>query len=205
MEKLQQTGWAGMIVNLRRSQGLSQRALANLLEVDQTTVSRWERGAGLPSSKLRRRMRDMMRQNPANKLDTLAKLRVQMSDWPSTLLRQGAILLEMSRRVPAEVSVEKLLKGKSLYGQFGEEADEQVFAWERSGIFSGELAMTVSLNRIVTPSGPVYFRGMDTPHICSGGEIWCLCEIRRLSEDEYETSLRQMGGALMSIPFDELG
>lgn len=204
MEPLAQTGWAGMIINLRRSQGLSQRDLAELLEVDQTSVSRWERGAAIPSTRHRRQMRDMIRGNPANKLDSLAKLRVQMSSWPSTLVSEGAILVEMSRHVPAEVSTEDLHKGDCLYGLFGAEADENVFTWERSGIFSGELAMTVSLNRISTPEGTVYFRGMDTPHICAGGEIWCLCEIRRLSEAEYHMATRQMGGALMSISFDEL-
>jgi hypothetical protein len=146
-----------------------------------------------------------MRRSPGSRLDRLARLRVQMSDWPATLLRQGAVLLEMSRAVPAEVSMADLPKGRSLYGLFGEEADEQVFAWERSGIFSGELAMTVSLNRIQTPSGPVWFRGMDTPHLCEGGEIWCLGEIRRLTAEEYETSLKQMGSPLILIPFDQLG
>lgn len=64
--------------------------------------------------------------------------------------------------------------------------------------------MTVSLNRITAPSGTVYFRGMDTPHICASGEIWCQCEIRRLSEAQYDLARRQMGVTLMSIPFDEL-
>lgn len=194
-----------MIVSFRQSQGLSQRALASLLTVDQTTISRWERGDGVPGARIRRQLRDLMRRSPGSRLDRLARLRVQMSDWPATLLRQGAVLLEMSRAVPAEVSMADLPRGRSLYGLFGEEADEQVFAWERSGIFSGELAMTVSLNRIQTPSGPVWFRGMDTPHLCEGGEIWCLCEIRRLTAEEYETSLKQMGSPLISIPFDQLG
>ncbi len=204
MENLSVPGWSSIVFNLRRSNGLSQRDLAELLEVDQTTVSRWERGSALPAARLRRRMRDMMRTNPANKVDALTILRVQMSAWPSTLLSQGAVLLEMSRVAGAEVCADNLTRGTSLYGQFGEEADEQVFNWERSGIFTGELAMTVSLNRIISPGGTVYFRGMDTPHISASGEIWCLCEIRRLTEEDYAIERRQMGGPLMSIPFDAL-
>lgn len=204
MDRIQQTRWGGLIQNLRRSHGLSQRQLAESLGVDQSSISRWERGDGLPGIRLRRQMRDMMREDPGSRLDALARLRVQMSAWPSTLLQAGAILVEMSRHAAAEIEAVNLSAGTCLYGRFGDEADEQVFTWERSGIFSGELAMTVSLNRITAPSGTVYFRGMDTPHICASGEIWCQCEIRRLSETEYDLARRQMGGTLMSIPFDEL-
>lgn len=35
---------------LRKEHGLSQQALANLLEVNQTAVSQWERGATTPSA-----------------------------------------------------------------------------------------------------------------------------------------------------------
>jgi transcriptional regulator with XRE-family HTH domain len=199
------TNWAKMVVALRHNLGLSQRVLAEQLSVDQTTVSRWERGIDLPGTRHRRHMRDMMRKTTTSQLDALTRLRVQMSAWPSTLLRQGAVFVEMSRGAAAEVSAGELAPGSSLYGRFGDAADEQIHAWERSGIFAGELAMTISLNRINAPGGTVYFRGMDTPHISANGEIWCLCELRRLSEAEYETELRQMGSPLMSIPFDTIG
>ena len=205
MDQPPSTNWAMMVTSLRHDLGLSQRALAEHLSVDQTTISRWERGKDLPGASHRRHMRDMMRKTATSRLDALTRLRVQMSSWPATLLRRGAIFVEISRAAAAEVSADGLLPGTSLYGRFGDEADEQVHAWELSGIFSGELAMTVSLNRIHSPSGPVFFRGMDTPHISASGEIWCLCELRRLSEAEYETELRQMGSPLLSIPYDALG
>nr|WP_321440276.1 helix-turn-helix transcriptional regulator [uncultured Hyphomonas sp.] len=205
MDALPSTNWARMVTGLRQDLGLSQRVLAERLSVDQTTISRWERGKDLPGVRHRRQMRDMMRQTTTSRLDALTKLRVQMSSWPATLLRQGAVFVEISRAAAEEVSADGLGPGTSLYGRFGDEADEQMHAWERSGIFSGDLAMTVSLNRIQSPGGPVYFRGMDTPHISASGEIWCLCELRRLSEAEYLTELRQMGGPLLSIPYDALG
>ena len=146
----------------------------------------------------------MMRRSPDSKLDSLMKLRVQMSSWPSTLVSEGAILMEASHAAEVEVSVKSLVRGASLYGQFGAHADEQVHSWENSGIFSGELAMTISLTRINTPAGKAWFRSMDTPYISSGGEIWCLCELRRLSSEEYAIALRQMGATLVSIPSDHL-
>lgn len=205
MDAFSSTNWAKMVTGLRHDHGLSQRALAERLSVDQTTISRWERGKDLPGVRHRRLMRDMMRQTATGRLDKLTKLRVQLSSWPATLLRQGAVFVEVSRAAAAEVAVEDIGPGASLYGRFGDEADEQVHAWERSGIFSGDLAMTVSLNRIQSAAGPVYFRGMDTPHISASGEIWCLCELRRLSEAEYLSELRQMGVPLLSIPYDALG
>lgn len=204
MDKLTATAWAGIVSTLRVGCGLSQSDFAELLGVDQTTVSRWERGLGLPAPRYRRKMRDMQRSNPAGRADALTRLRVKMSAWPSTLLGPGARLIERSRAASMELSLEELGPGVTLYGRFGAEVDEQVSDWERSGIFAGELAMTISLNRIQSPEGTVYFRGMDTPHVSSTGEIWCLCELRRLSEAGYADELRQMGARLVSIPYDRL-
>nr|WP_297280253.1 helix-turn-helix domain-containing protein [uncultured Butyricicoccus sp.] len=41
---------ANHILTLRKEHGLSQQALANLLNVNQTAVSQWERGATIPSA-----------------------------------------------------------------------------------------------------------------------------------------------------------
>ncbi|MEQ8178924.1 MAG: helix-turn-helix transcriptional regulator [Amphiplicatus sp.] len=195
--------WARLVRALRVRQGLSQQSLADQLGVDQKSVSRWEAGAE-PSLRLRRRLRDLMRANRDSRLDRLTRMRVGYAAWPSSLLGEGAVFIEKSASLAGEVGISGLPDLPSLYGCFGEEADEQTAAWERTGIFTGELAMTISLNRIPTPSGLVHFRGLDTPYISSTGDIWCVCEIKRLSAEDYAENARQLGGTLVAIPYDAL-
>jgi len=123
--------------------------------------------------------------------------------WVSTKCGESDTTTGLSSCPTVGNMYDKLLP-HGLYGCFGEEADEQTAAWERTGIFTGELAMTISLNRIPTPSGLVHFRGLDTPYISSTGDIWCVCEIKRLSAEDYAENARQLGGTLVAIPYDAL-
>jgi len=122
-----------------------------------------------------------------------------------SIVRPGAIFLETSPSLNREVGAAESVKGRSIYGRFGERADAVTRAWERTGIFNGELALTLSLNETPGREGPLYFRGVDTPHFSQDGEIWCVCEIKRIERGEYESGLAQFGGPLMSVPFDNLG
>lgn len=198
------TYWARFVRQLRAREGLSQSSLADMLGVTQASVSRWERGVDEPSLRLRRRMRDMIRSAPAGRLDRLMRLRVQFAGWPTSLVRQGAVFVDVSPGYEAEFGPGSELIGQSIYGRFGPSADEVTQAWEHTGIFSGDMAMTLSVNRISTPSGPAFIRGLDTPHVTQDGEIWCLCEIKRITPEEYEATRLRLGGALMAVPFDAL-
>lgn len=204
-ERSEASYWSRMLRALRAREGITQRGLAELLTVDQATVSRWERNADTPSLRHRRDIRDLLRRHLDSHHDRLLKMRVQYSAWPSSLMKEGAVFVETSPSLGREVGVEGLGQGASVYGRFGDEADELTAAWERTGIFTGDLAMTISLNRIRTPEGPVFFRGLDTPYLSSTGDIWCLCEIRRLTEDEYLANREQLGDVLVSISYDSLG
>lgn len=54
------TDWKTQLRLLRRYHGLKQAVLAEMLNVDQGTVSRWERGLNEPDLARRRRLRDLM-------------------------------------------------------------------------------------------------------------------------------------------------
>ncbi|PQA86752.1 helix-turn-helix transcriptional regulator [Hyphococcus luteus] len=204
MTRIDVSYWSRTLRALRARQGMSQRDLAELLNVNQASISRWERNLDAPSLRHRRTIRDILQRALDSKQDRMLKLRVQYAAWPASLMKEGALFVETSASLAREVGVSELSCGASLYGRFGDEADALMSQWERAGIFSGDLAMTISLNRISTPEGVVYFRGMDTPHISSSGEIWCLCEIRRLTAEEYEASKAEFGGPLLPISYDAL-
>ena len=57
------------IKELRKNKGLSQRALADLLEVNQTAVSEWERGGTTPSSHMLLRLSRIFEISPNKLLD----------------------------------------------------------------------------------------------------------------------------------------
>lgn len=183
---------------------MTQRALAERLGVNQATISRWERGSEEPSLHRRRSIRDLLRSCSESAQDRLLKMRVKYSAWPTSLVRRGAVFVATSPSLAGEVGANGLDDGACIYGRFGAEADERMAQWERAGIFAGELAMTISLNRIMTPQGEVFFRGMDTPYNSSSGEIWCLCEIQRLTAEEYAAHEKQLGGVLVPISYDAL-
>ena len=204
MESRERPYWSRLLRTVRAQQGMTQRALAERLDVNQATISRWERGCEEPSLKRRRRIRDLLRNSSESAQDRLLKMRVQYSAWPTSLVRKGAVFIATSPSLAGEVGADGLDEGACIYGRFGAEADERMAQWERAGIFAGELAMTISLNRIMTPQGEVFFRGLDTPYTSSSGEIWCLCEIHRLTQEEYAAHEKQLGGVLVPISYDAL-
>lgn len=53
------TDWPGLIKHLRKCRAMSQTHLSEILGVDPTTISRWERGRDMPSLVLQRTLRSL--------------------------------------------------------------------------------------------------------------------------------------------------
>lgn len=195
--------WSLLLKQLRQRQGLSQTALAQVLGVDQTSVSRWERGVDVPRLTLRTRLRELMRNQRQPLQDAAIMARVRYAAWPTSLVRRGAIFLEVSKSIAAEVGYEGGdLRGSSIYGRFGDLADDVTAHWEKTGIFDGDVAATISVNAIKDAQGETTFvRTLDTPHITSDGDIWCYCEVKRIPEADYRRLVSEYRGATLIIPF----
>ena len=197
--------WPRLVRALRRRQGLSQQALADRLGVDQTAVSRWERGLDSPRPFLRRRLLDLQRQSDSGRQDAVVRARVRNAFWPSSLVGPGAVFLEINQPALSEAGLAPAdLRGRPIYGLFGPAVDAVTERWEAAGIFRGELAMTISLNTLEGPDGPVHIRTMDTPHFTSEGEIWCVCDIQRVDAPTFERLREEFGAATFPLPFDAL-
>jgi len=197
--------WPALLRSHRARHGLSQAALAAHLGVDQTTVSRWERGLDTPGVRMRRQIRDLARRSQAARQDQAVRMRVRNALWPTSLMGKGAVFLEASRAVvtEAQLSVPEV-RGMSVYGSFGDQTDAVTERWEAAGIFRGDLALAMTVN-VLNPTLPgqtTYIQTLDTPHFTVDGDIWCICEIKRIDEALYHSLVRDFGGNSLLVPFD---
>jgi transcriptional regulator with XRE-family HTH domain len=199
--------WPRLLRSFRAREGLTQSAIADRLGVDQSTVSRWERGVDQPALAARRSLRDTFRMSFAGRQDRAIRSRIRHSAWPQTLLRKGAVFLEASSTLIIEARVPVPdLRGRAIYGVFGPQTDQVTEQWERSGLFQGELAlcMTVNALEVGAPGERIYIRSLDAPHFSSDDGIWSVSEVKQISRAEYDRFIRDYGGAMMSIPFETL-
>lgn len=197
--------WARLLRSWRSRDGLTQAQLAEMLDVDQTSVSRWERAIDAPRVSTRRRIRDFMRASAGGRQDDVTRIRVRQALWPQTLVREGAIFLEASLATLREAGVPtRDLRGRSIYGTFGQHTDYVTEQWERSGIFTGEIALCTTVNKLPSTDGVSYIRTVDTPYFSSTGEIWCACDVKRIDEAEYRRLLDEFRGPMLTVPFENM-
>ncbi|MEZ5938357.1 MAG: helix-turn-helix transcriptional regulator [Hyphomonadaceae bacterium] len=198
----EQLYWPRLIKALRAREGLTQSVLAERLGVNQTAVSRWERGRDVPGLGHRRRLRTLFRQGSGGRQDRAVRLRVVNAWRPSTLMARGAVFLEINEAGASQAGVRRdLLQGHSIYGFFGAHTDEVTYRWERAGIFDGEIALSMSVNRLEGEAGCVHIRTLDTPYFSSDGEVWCLTDISLIDEASYDLLRAEWGGDTLNIPF----
>ncbi|MGJ3230886.1 MAG: helix-turn-helix domain-containing protein [Oceanicaulis sp.] len=199
------TRWRDYVRGLRGRLGLSQAVLAERLGVDQTAVSRWERGLDAPRMALRRRLVELGRSGDAARQDQVVRARVRNALWPASLVAPGAVFLEINPPALAEAGLAPAdLRGRPIYGLFGPAVDDVTERWEATGVFRGEMAMTISLNTLETSDGQVHVKTLDTPHFTADGDVWCVCEIRRISAERYVEEFARYGGHTFQVPFDAL-
>jgi transcriptional regulator with XRE-family HTH domain len=198
--------WIKVLRQFRNHQGITQTAFASMLGVNQTTVSRWESGHDLPSPAAQHRIRDLMRRKTADRHDGVVRVRVRHSVWPASIVCKGAVFLECNQGVACEIGRAGTdMRGSSVYGNFGPQTDEVTKQWEMSGIFKGDVALTITINALDLGTGqPVFLRTMDSPHMACDGDIWSICEAQRIDEPTYHRLRTEFGGTTLVVPFDAM-
>jgi transcriptional regulator with XRE-family HTH domain len=84
--------WGGVVRSVRLRSGYSQQQLAEVLNISQRTVSRWERGDDNPSIPQQRRLRDLGWEPPGSVLRSLLSA-VQMCPVPRALSYTPRLIL----------------------------------------------------------------------------------------------------------------
>jgi transcriptional regulator with XRE-family HTH domain len=181
------TYWRGQIRRYRQAQGLTQAALAELLGVEQATVSRWERGVHVPDLNVQRKLRDFFF-GKGPKIDAVAIHRIRFSLSALKLADRDGRNVAVSRRAARLHGIDaEALSCLDYRRMFTETMDEQWSLALSAGFFEGEIASMHVFNPWQPAAGgPVrYAEGLWAPTMLSDGETLLVSEFREIEAGLY--------------------
>ena len=182
-----QDTWGAQIRTFRRHRMLKQAALAAMLDVDQATVSRWERDIGTPPERVQRVLRAVVR---------TVKTRDQVLKHSIATSFSQVVLTDHDRTIWAASSsycdahgvTQTNIVGRSTQPQYTEAGQRLVFATD--GLYAGEIASVRCAMRAHTFDGrrnvPVEL--LWVPVFLSDGTILKRSERVVLSEEDFARS-----------------
>ena len=208
--------WANRLAWFRRFRGLKQLALAQLLEVDQATVSRWERGQSVPHLRGRQRLRDLLRETASD--DPLLKHAIAAAIGEVALSTSDDVIIAASRAYgTANGLAPDEIVGKSIRPMCAGEALRCWQAIHEHGFFNGDVASATAFMRVLPlsgklgpgksrsgKSGPRCVKAVCVPVRLSNGCLVLRGEWAGLSEDEFAAGCRQNGGPLRVVMADDV-
>lgn len=132
--------WPLLIRSYRKDKGLKQDALAYLLKVDQTTISRWERGIDAPSLAMQKRLRDLFWKREDSALSTASRM-VRSSFSRAAIVAPGTRILEVSKPQADHFnSFPDEMRGSLMRHFYGADYYEQyMLPLSELGIYNGEV------------------------------------------------------------------
>jgi transcriptional regulator with XRE-family HTH domain len=107
------TDWRSQLRILRGYHGLKQAALAEMLRIDQATVSRWENGRQEPDLAGRRRLRDLLRKF-SSRIEVDVKALLSSPITERSLIDAEFVLRDVSNATIRNLQMDK----ESLVGKF---------------------------------------------------------------------------------------
>ncbi|MCP3871206.1 MAG: helix-turn-helix domain-containing protein [Gammaproteobacteria bacterium] len=146
--------WPVLLRSYRREKGLKQEALAYMLNVDQTTISRWERGKDNPSLAIQKRLRDLFWTKQDSALDAAVRI-VRYAPLRATVVLPGTRIVEVSDAYAEHHGLSrKEMKGDLLRKFLGDDFYEQYMVpVGKIGIYSGDVARVEYLAKVRMKDG----------------------------------------------------
>lgn len=177
--------WAGRIVRLRAARGWKQAAVAEMLGVDQATISRWERGLQSPDVTARRKLsRLFLREHPQG--DRMALLSVAASPHPCLAFAADLTVVAASKAAAEFFGIHPDdLSRLGLVAVLSGDLAAALARAEEAGIWMGAVAAVRFLARLGDARGAVPARFLWTPVFLPKGEIVVACQCGTASEAEY--------------------
>lgn len=199
--------WGAQLRRFRRLRALKQSALAEMVGVDQATVSRWESGRQSPDLGTQQRLRDLMRRIEPHQ-EVLLKHWIDTSVGYTVLCDENRIIRAAS---PSYCSIHGVspsdVLGRSSLPVFTAELERALWQAMDQGFFEGEVASVRVVGRWNTHSGRQ--RGVGgiavwTPVPLADGQIWRRIDRIALSEEQFETARRQQNDPARIVTMADL-
>jgi len=192
--------WTDFPAGLRRvriAAGLTQSDLAEMLNVDQATISRWERGAQMPDTATQTRLRELLFRGRAISDARLLHL-VRSASCRMYLVDSDGKFVAISEAAREFVgsSLESLMEITS------PTIRENWKAANDAGFFRGELASIHGVSEIVSSAGTLnYVAWSWHPATMADDTILLLAEGRDIDQASYE---RLRAQSVRIIPLEEI-
>ncbi len=199
--------WGAQLRRFRRLRALKQVALAELIGVDQATVSRWESGRQSPDLAMQQRLRDLMRRIEPGE-EVLLKHWINASIGYTVLCDEDRIIRAASASYcsihglsPAEVL------GRSTIPTFTAELEQALWLAVDRGFFEGQVASATVVARTNALSGqPRKIPGISvwTPVRLTDGRVLRRVDRIALSEEQFEAARAENGGLVRIVMMADL-
>lgn len=182
--------WSDQLRRYRRLHGLTQAVLAETLNVEQATISRWERGVHEPDLSVQRRLRDLICGPSFNSEEFQLKV-ISRSPFAVKVANKQAKNLAASSGAAHLHGVPRDILARADYRPYF--SDILRDQWNRAcrlGFFAGDLCSVQvytkwrPLNGLDSKYGISYW----TPFRLSDGEIVLISEFREIISSEFEST-----------------
>ena len=197
--------WARAIRAFRVQHGMKQIVLATLLGVDQSTISRWERGVDTPSIAMRRRLREYLRQ-PFPELE--ARMAEFIRKTPGVLCLATDTdfkLLEINTAHARQVRWERAeWLGRAALGAMGERHAEHAGRIARINPYSGEVAGLAGVCECDSPAGVVHVYHHDSVVPLSDGSLATISSGKLIPRRQFNAFRQTHGTDVLVIGLDDL-
>lgn len=186
---------------------MKQAALAELVGVDQATVSRWEGSRQIPDLGMQRRLRDVMRRAESRE-EMLLTHCINASVGYTVLCDENRIILAASLSfcgIHGMTAAEII--GMSSMPVFTAELEQMLQAAVEHGFFEGEVASVRVVSRFHALTGqPRDIGGIVswTPVPLTDGRILRRVDRITLSDEQFEVARAENGGPIRLVTMSDL-
>ena len=186
---------------------LKQAAFAELIGVDQATISRWESGRQSPDLAMQQRLRDLMRRIDPGE-EVLLRHWINASVGYTVLVDEDRVIRAAS---PSYCSIHGVsateVLGRSTIPTFTAELERALWLAVDRGFFEGEVASATVVARTNALSGqPRDIAGMSvwTPVPLTDGRVLRRVDRIALSEEQFATARAENGGPVRIVMMADL-